>query len=104
MAANDHVAAVQARGDAQVSNFGIFGSAGRRLIADVEDFDETLPGAWEWDVRRLAASLEVAARDNGFPGVLRCAIVMAAAARRRQAMRACVLALVLAGSGVGCLR
>ena len=58
--------AVQACGDAHLSNFGIFGSAERRLVFDVNDFDETLPGPWEWDVKRLAASLEVAGRDNGF--------------------------------------
>src|SRR5215469_2125211 len=54
--------AVQACGDAHLSNFGIFGSAERRLLFDVNDFDETLPGPWEWDVKRLAASVEVAAR------------------------------------------
>jgi hypothetical protein len=59
--------AVQACGDAHLSNFGLFGSAERRLVFDVNDFDETLPGPWEWDVKRLAASLEVAARGNGFP-------------------------------------
>src|SRR6516162_6911538 len=58
--------AVQAFGDAHLSNFGIFGSPERRLVFDVNDFDETLPGPWEWDVKRLAASLEVAGRDNGF--------------------------------------
>ena len=58
--------AVQACGDAHLSNFGIFGSPERRLVFDVNDFDETLPGPWEWDVKRLAASLEVAGRDNGF--------------------------------------
>ena len=58
--------AVQACGDAHLSNFGIFGSAERRLVFDINDFDETLPGPWEWDVKRLAASLEVAARGNGF--------------------------------------
>src|ERR1035441_9963450 len=78
---------VQACGDAHLSNFGIFGSAERRLIFDVNDFDETLPGPWEWDVKRLAASLEVAARDNGFPGKQRRDIVSAAVARYRQAMR-----------------
>ena len=56
--------AVQACGDAHLSNFGIFGSAERRLVFDVNDFDETLPGPWEWDVKRLAASLEVAARGQ----------------------------------------
>ena len=67
--------AVQACGDAHLSNFGVFGSAERRLVFDVNDFDETTPGPWEWDVKRLAASLEVAARDNGFPGKKRRAIV-----------------------------
>ena len=79
--------AVQACGDAHLSNFGIFGSAERRLVFDVNDFDETLPGPWEWDVKRLAASLEVAARGNGFPGKDRREIVTATVARYRQAMR-----------------
>ena len=79
--------AVQACGDAHLSNFGIFGSAERRLVFDVNDFDETLPGPWEWDVKRLAASLEVAARGNGFTGKDRREIVTAAVARYRQAMR-----------------
>ncbi len=79
--------AVQACGDAHLSNFGIFGSAERRLMFDVNDFDETLPGPWEWDVKRLAASLEVAARGNGFPGKQRREIVLAAVARYRAAMR-----------------
>jgi hypothetical protein len=72
--------AVQACGDAHLSNFGIFGSAERRLMFDVNDFDETLPGPWEWDVKRLAASLEVAARGNGVPGKQRREIVTAAVA------------------------
>ena len=59
--------AVQACGDAHLSNFGIFGSAERRLVFDVNDFDETLPGPWEWDVKRLAASLEVAAPGERVP-------------------------------------
>jgi uncharacterized protein (DUF2252 family) len=79
--------AVQACGDAHLSNFGIFGSAERRLVFDVNDFDETLPGPWEWDVKRLAASLEVAARDNGFPAKQRREIVTAAVASYRGAMR-----------------
>jgi uncharacterized protein (DUF2252 family) len=79
--------AVQACGDAHLSNFGVFGSAERRLVFDINDFDETLPGPWEWDVKRLAASLEVAARGNGFPDKKRRAIVAAAAARYRIAMR-----------------
>jgi uncharacterized protein (DUF2252 family) len=79
--------AVQACGDAHLSNFGLFGSAERRLVFDVNDFDETLPGPWEWDVKRLAASLEVAARGNGFSGKQRRDIVMAAVGRYRQTMR-----------------
>ena len=78
---------VQACGDAHLSNFGIFGSAERRLVFDVNDFDETLPGPWEWDVKRLAASLEVAARDNGFPAKQRRDIVLAAVTSYRLAMR-----------------
>ncbi len=79
--------AVQACGDAHLSNFGVFGSAERRLVFDVNDFDETLPGPWEWDVKRLAASLEVAARSNGFSGKQRRAIVAATVASYRLAIR-----------------
>jgi uncharacterized protein (DUF2252 family) len=79
--------AVQACGDAHLSNFGIFGSAERRLVFDVNDFDETLPGPWEWDVKRLATSMEVAGRGNGFGGKDRREIVTASVARYRQAMR-----------------
>jgi uncharacterized protein (DUF2252 family) len=79
--------AVQACGDAHLSNFGIFGSAERRLMFDINDFDETLPGPWEWDVKRLAASLEVAGRENGFSGKQRREIVTAAVTRYRKAMR-----------------
>jgi uncharacterized protein (DUF2252 family) len=78
---------VQACGDAHLSNFGLFGSAERRLVFDVNDFDETLPGPWEWDVKRLAASLEVAARQNGFGGKDCRQVVTAAAASYRRAMR-----------------
>jgi uncharacterized protein (DUF2252 family) len=80
--------AVQACGDAHLSNFGLFGSAERRLVFDVNDFDETLPGPWEWDVKRLAASMEVAARANEFTGKERRKIVTATVASYRQAMRA----------------
>jgi uncharacterized protein (DUF2252 family) len=79
--------AVQACGDAHLSNFGVFGSAERRLVFDVNDFDETLPGPWEWDVKRLAASLEVAGRDNDIPAKQRREIVLAGVSRYRQAMR-----------------
>jgi len=57
---------VQVCGDAHLQNFGLFASPERNLLFDVNDFDETLPGPWEWDVKRLAASVELAARDNGF--------------------------------------
>src|SRR5499425_1096467 len=79
--------AVQACGDAHLSNFGIFGSPERRLVFDVNDFDETLPGPWEWDVKRLAASMEVAARDKGLPGKKRRQIVSSTVGRYREAMR-----------------
>jgi uncharacterized protein (DUF2252 family) len=79
--------AVQACGDAHLSNFGVFGSPERRLVFDVNDFDETLPGPWEWDVKRLAASMEVAARDNGFGGKERRDVVAATVASYRRAMR-----------------
>jgi uncharacterized protein (DUF2252 family) len=57
---------VQCCGDAHLSNFGVFASPERRLVFDVNDFDETLPGPWEWDVKRLAVSMLIAARANGF--------------------------------------
>jgi uncharacterized protein (DUF2252 family) len=79
--------AVQACGDAHLSNFGIFGSPERHLVFDVNDFDETTPGPWEWDVKRLAASLEVAARANGFDEKQRRRVVSATVSRYRQAMR-----------------
>jgi len=78
---------VQACGDAHLSNFGLFASAERNLVFDVNDFDETLPAPWEWDIKRLAASLEVAARENGFDRRDRRTILLAAVARYRQAMR-----------------
>src|SRR6516162_4272599 len=77
---------VQACGDAHLSNFGLFGTPERNLVFDINDFDETLPGPWEWDVKRLAASLEVAGRENGFKGKERRIVAMAAAAGYRQAM------------------
>ena len=78
---------VQLCGDAHLSNFGAFASPERRLVFDVNDFDETLPGPFEWDVKRLAASLAVAGRDNGFPAKARRKIVLAAAEGYRTAMR-----------------
>src|SRR5215831_7897495 len=78
---------VQLCGDAHLSNFGAFASPSRRLVFDVNDFDETLPGPFEWDVKRLAASLVVAGRNNGFPAKARRKIVLAGAERYRTAMR-----------------
>src|SRR5437764_15089580 len=57
---------VQLCGDAHLSNFGVFASPERRQVFDVNDFDETLPGPWEWDVKRLAASVVLAGRQNGY--------------------------------------
>jgi uncharacterized protein (DUF2252 family) len=79
--------AVQGCGDAHMSNFGLFASPERKLVFDINDFDETLPAPWEWDVKRLAASLEVAGRENGFPAKDRLKIVLATVARYRQVMR-----------------
>ncbi len=78
---------VQLCGDAHLSNFGAFASPERRLVFDVNDFDETLPGPFEWDVKRLAASLAVAGRDNGFTAKARRKIVLTAVEGYRTAMR-----------------
>jgi uncharacterized protein (DUF2252 family) len=74
-------------GDAHLSNFGLFASPERNLVFDVNDFDETLPGPWEWDVKRLVGSLAVAARDNGFAPGERERVARACAAAYRQRMR-----------------
>src|SRR4051794_26734786 len=74
-------------GDAHLSNFGAFASAERELIFDINDFDETLPGPWEWDLKRLAASIAVAGRDRGFDRRLRGRMVRAASGEYRTAMR-----------------
>jgi hypothetical protein len=60
---------VQLCGDAHLSNFGLFGTPERKLLFDVNDFDETLPGPWEWDIKRLAASFEVRAGNRGVDSV-----------------------------------
>src|SRR6202050_4436431 len=70
---------VQACGDAHLANFGVFGTPERNLVFDVNDFDETLPGPWEWDVKRLAASVVLGARGNGFRGQTRRRILAGAA-------------------------
>jgi uncharacterized protein (DUF2252 family) len=74
-------------GDAHLSNFGAFASPDREMVFDVNDFDETLPGPWEWDVKRLAASFSVAGRDRGFAAGERRRVVAAMAAEYRAAMR-----------------
>ena len=78
---------VQLCGDAHLANFGAFASPARRLVFDVNDFDETLPGPFEWDVKRLAASLAVAGRANGFAAKARRKIILAGVERYRTAMR-----------------
>ena len=62
-------------GDAHLSNFGIFAAPDRRLVFSINDFDETLPGPFEWDVKRLAASFAIAGRDRGFDDAARRAVV-----------------------------
>jgi len=78
---------VQLCGDAHLANFGGFASPERDIVFDINDFDETLPGPWEWDLKRLAASLEIAGRDRGFNARLRRSIVLATVGEYRRAMR-----------------
>ena len=78
---------VQCCGDAHLSNFGVFASPERRLVFDINDFDETLPGPWEWDVKRLAASMIIAARDDGFGAKDQDKIVLDTVNEYRTAMR-----------------
>jgi uncharacterized protein (DUF2252 family) len=75
---------VQACGDAHVANFGKFATPERNLVFDVNDFDETLPGPWEWDIKRLCASLWIVARERGFSNARSMEIVMAAARSYRE--------------------
>jgi len=77
---------VQLCGDAHLSNFGLFSSPERRLVFDVNDFDETLPGPFEWDVKRLASSVVVAGRNNGLDAKSNRRIVRASTAAYRRAM------------------
>ncbi|WP_218026681.1 DUF2252 domain-containing protein [Nocardia inohanensis] len=77
---------VQLCGDAHLSNFGLFASPERALVFDLNDFDETLPGPFEWDVKRLAASVAVAARANGCDDTAAGAAAAAAASAYREAM------------------
>ncbi len=78
---------VQACGDAHLSNFGAFAAPDRRLVFDLNDFDESLPGPWEWDVKRLAASFAIAGRERGFKRRERDAATLTAARTYREAMR-----------------
>jgi uncharacterized protein (DUF2252 family) len=78
---------VQCCGDAHISNFGLFASAERQLLFDVNDFDETLPGPWEWDVKRLASSVMIAARENGFARRAEDRAVLETLESYRRAMR-----------------
>jgi len=77
---------VQLCGDAHLSNFGGFASPERELILDLNDFDETLPGPWEWDVKRLAASLEIAGRERNFNLKTRRNLVSATVGEYQRAM------------------
>ena len=77
---------VQASGDAHLSNFGLFASPERALVFDANDFDETLPGPWEWDVKRLAASVIIAGRANGFTAAQNRAATMATVKSYREWM------------------
>jgi uncharacterized protein (DUF2252 family) len=78
---------VQCCGDAHLSNFGAFASPERRLVFDINDFDETLPGPWEWDVKRLATSMLIAAADNGFAVKDQDKVVLETVAAYRNALR-----------------
>jgi uncharacterized protein (DUF2252 family) len=77
---------VQLCGDAHLSNFGVYAAPDRRLVFSVNDFDETLPGPFEWDVKRLVASFAVAGRDRGFDTKTRAKINEAVSAAYREAM------------------
>ena len=78
---------VQLCGDAHLSNFGAFAASDRRLIFSINDFDETLPGPFEWDVKRLVASFAVAGRDRGFDAKQRRAINRAVVRAYREGIR-----------------
>jgi uncharacterized protein (DUF2252 family) len=78
---------VQTCGDAHLSNFGLFASPERKLLFDINDFDETLPGPWEWDVKRLAASFEIAGRHLGFSSDDRRDVVIAGVREYHETMQ-----------------
>ena len=77
---------VQLCGDAHLANFGGFASPERELILDINDFDETLPGPWEWDLKRLAASVEIAGRERSFDAKTRRSLVLGAVGEYHRAM------------------
>jgi uncharacterized protein (DUF2252 family) len=77
---------VQMCGDAHLNNFGIFATPERNQVFDLNDFDETLPGPWEWDVKRLAASIVVAGRNNAFSRDINRQAVLSCMASYRQRM------------------
>jgi uncharacterized protein (DUF2252 family) len=79
---------VQCCGDAHLFNFGVFASPERKLVFDINDFDETHPGPWEWDLKRLAVSMMIAAQDRGFPVKDQEKIVLATVEQYRTAMAA----------------
>ena len=95
---------VQACGDAHMSNFGVFASAERNLVFDVNDFDETLPGPWEWDVKRLAASLTIAGRERGFSDKERADVVLESAGAYRRIREANALVIAFFVETFGGLR
>jgi uncharacterized protein (DUF2252 family) len=74
-------------GDAHLSNFGLFGSPERNLVFDINDFGETRPGPWKWDVKRLLASLAAPGRANGFDGDERERVMRTSAKAYRERMR-----------------
>src|SRR3954471_18655533 len=78
---------VQCCGDAHLSNFGVFAGPDRRLVFSINDFDETLPGPFEWDVKRLAASFAVAGRDRGFDEATRATVNRAVGRAYRESIR-----------------
>ena len=74
-------------GDAHLSNFGLYGAPDRSIVLDINDFDETLKGPWEWDLKRLAASFVLASRENGWDAEVQHSVAATSAAGYRQAMR-----------------
>lgn len=78
---------VQLCGDAHLSNFGGFASPERELVLDANDFDETLPGPWEWDLKRLAASVEIVGRERNIDAKVRRSLVLGVVGEYHRAMR-----------------